>query len=67
MLSVKYDNIEDTEIPENCEVKVIIVGNTSQIKTATKLTKEWIKMGVKIAYRDVSGIDLEKQKPEEIL
>lgn len=69
MLSVKYDNIEDTEIPENCEVKVIIVGNTSQIKTATKLTKvkEWIKMGVKIAYRDVSEIDLEKQKPEEIL
>lgn len=69
MLTFRYDEIEAAELPENAEVKVIIVGNTSQIKTAAKLSKvkKWIKSGVKIAYRDVSEIDLEKRKPEEIM
>lgn len=69
MITVKYDDIESTEVPENAEVKIIIVGNTSQITTAAKLTKVkgWVKSGIKVAYRDVSEIDLERQKPEEIL
>jgi len=64
IIRVPYDQIEDTSLPENTEIKVIVIGNTSQIKTAAKLTKikNWIKEGVKVVYRDISEIDLEQQK-----
>lgn len=69
MLAVNYEDIEDTTLPENAEVKVIVVGNTSQIKTAGKLSKikKWLKQGVKVAYRDISEIDLEKREPEIVM
>ncbi len=68
-ITCPYDKIEDVVLPENAEIKVIVVGNTSQIKTAEKRTiiKEWIKKGVKVAYRDISTIDLEKREPEIVL
>ena len=63
IVRVPYDEIEATSLPDNSEIKVIVIGNTSQIKTAGKLTKikDWIKEGVKVVYRDISEIDLEKQ------
>jgi len=59
-IKVNYEDIDKTEIPENAEVKIIIIGNTAQNKTAEKLTKikKWIKMGVKISYKDISTINL---------
>jgi len=64
IIHIPYDNIEETSLPENAEIKVIIIGNTSQIKTASRLTKikTWIKEGIKVVYRDISEIDLEHQK-----
>lgn len=69
VLNVNYEDIDKTEIPENSEVKVIIVGNTAQNKTAEKLTKikEWLKLGVKISYKDISNINLDISKPETTL
>lgn len=69
MLVVDYDDIDTTSIPEGCDVKVIIVGNTSQINTSDKLSKikEWKKSGVKIAHRDISTIDLESVQIETTL
>ena len=64
IIRVPYDKIADTILPENSEIKVIVIGNTSQIKTATKLTKikEWLKEGIKVVYRDISEIDFESEK-----
>jgi len=64
IIRVPYDKIADTILPENSEIKVIVIGNTSQIKTATKLTKikEWLKQGIKVVYRDISEIDFESEK-----
>jgi len=69
IMTVNYEDIENTVIPENSEVKIIIVGNTSQISISSKLTKvkEWIKNGIKVAYRDISDIDLKTQKYEKVL
>jgi len=64
IVRIPYDKIADTILPENSEIKVIVIGNTSQIKTATKLTKikEWLKEGIKVVYRDISEIDFESEK-----
>ena len=64
IVRVPYDKITDTTLPENAEIKVVVIGNTSQIKTAAKLTKikEWLNEGIKVVYRDISEIDFETQK-----
>jgi DNA repair exonuclease SbcCD nuclease subunit len=64
IVKVKFDDIDETELPANSQVKLVIVGNTSQIKTASKLKKikEWIKAGVKVSYRDISEINFTTDK-----
>lgn len=69
IMKIKYEDINNTVIPENSEVKIIIEGNTSQINLSSKLSKikEWIKNGIKVSYKDNSDIDLKMPKYEELL
>jgi DNA repair exonuclease SbcCD nuclease subunit len=64
ILRIAFKDIESTTIPPQSEVKVIISGQTSEIKTAAKLAtiKRWKAEGVKVVYRDISEISFDEEQ-----